>query len=261
MAKETGCVHRAAGYVRVSQERAAQNGFGLDAQEADVRRHADYRRWQMFDIYRENGVSGYRRERPSLERLLADAKCGKFDVVVFPSIDRVGRSVKDVIEIEAVLRGCGVGVIFVREGIDTSTPTGELFRNIMASISQFEGRLIAERLSKGRCAKKSQGGYVGGRIPYGYRNEGGALVNVQEEAAAVKQIFQWKAAGKSLRKIVGLLNAGDTKPRRGGAWSDSTVWNILKNRFYTGRAEFEGEWIPAQHEAIVSDKLFRKCSS
>ena len=156
------------------------------------------------------------------------------------------------------MRARGVSVIFVREGIDTSTPTGELFRNIMASISQFEGKLICERLSKGRREKKAQGGYVGGRIPYGYRNKKSALVVVPDEAAAVKQIFRWKAAGKSLREIVKLLNASDTKPRRAGAWSDSTVWNILKNRFYTGRAEFEGEWIPAQHEAIVPDRLFRK---
>ena len=74
----------------------------------------------------------------------------------------------------------------------------------------------------------------------------------------VKQIFKWKAAGKSIREIVKLLNAEDAKPRRGGAWSGSTVWNILKNRFYTGRVEYEGKWIPAQHEAIVPDELFRK---
>ncbi len=251
---------QAVGYVRVSQERAAKNGYGLGAQEEDIHRHSQYKRWRLLDVYKENGVSGYKRERPALERLLTDAKSGKFDVVIFPSIDRVGRSVKDVIEIEAALRGSGVGVIFVREGIDTSTPTGELFRNIIASIAQFEGKLICERLSKGRCAKKSQGGYVGGRIPYGYRNESGALVVVPNEAAAVKRVFQWKAAGKSLRRIVELLGAGDTKPRRGGAWSDSTVWSILKNRFYTGRAEFEGRWIQGQHDAIIANALFRKCN-
>lgn len=261
MSKETGDVHRAAGYVRVSQERAVQNGFGLDAQEADIKRLAEYRGLPLVEVYRENGVSGYKRERPALERLLADATAGKFQVVIFPSIDRVGRSVRDVIDIESALRSCGVGVIFVREGIDTSTPTGEFFRNIMASLSQLEGRIIYERLSKGKRAKKSQGGYVGGRIPYGYHKEGGTLVVVPDEAPVVKQMFEWKAAGRSLRGIVKLLNAGNTKVRCSGEWSNSTVWNILKNRFYTGRAEFEGEWILAQHEAIVSDSLFERCNS
>jgi DNA invertase Pin-like site-specific DNA recombinase len=261
MLKETGNIQRAAGYVRVSQERTAQNGFGLQAQEADIRRHVDYRKWRVFDIYRENGVSGYRRKRPVLEQLLADAKCGKFDVVVFPSIDRVGRSVKDVIEIEAALRACGVGVIFVREGIDTSTPTGEFFRNIMASISQLEGKIIYERLSKGKRAKKSQGGYIGGWVPYGYRREKNELVVIPEEAAVVERIFRMKAKGVPPRRIAVQLNEEGIMTRKGGRWSYSTVWSFLRNRFYTGCVELEGEWIEGRHEAIVSDSLFEKCNS
>jgi site-specific DNA recombinase len=251
---------QAAGYIRVSQERAAKNGYGLGAQEEDIRRHVEYKRWRLFNVYRENGVSGYKRKRPALERLLADAKSGKFDVVIFPSIDRVGRSVKDIIEIEAALRDCGIGVIFVREGIDTSTPTGELFRNIMASISQFEGRLIYERLSKGRCEKKAQGGYIGGWIPYGYRRKDGALIVVPEEAAVIKRIFQLKAEGDSDKRIAARLIEDGVKSARGKGWNTSSVWGVLKNRFYTGRVELEGKWITGQHEAIVSDTLFRKCN-
>ena len=133
---------QAAGYIRVSQERAARNGYGLDVQDKDIRRHAEYKGWQLVEVYREEGVSGYKRERPVLDRMLADAKAGRFAVVIFPSIDRAGRSVKDVIEIDATLRSTGVEIVFLREGIDTSTPTGELYRNIMAAVAQFEGRLI-----------------------------------------------------------------------------------------------------------------------
>jgi len=167
--------------------------------------------------------------------------------------------VKDIIEIEAALRDCGVGVIFVREGIDTATPTGELFRNIMASISQFEGRLIHERLSKGRQEKKAQGGYIGGWVPYGYRRKDSALVTVPEEAAVIKRIFQLKAQGDSDNRIAARLNEDGVKSARGKAWSTSSVWGILRNRFYTGRVEFEGRWIQGRHDAIIEDALFRKC--
>jgi DNA invertase Pin-like site-specific DNA recombinase len=98
-----------------------------------------------------------------MDRLLADAKAGRLDVVVFPSIDRAGRSVCDVIEIDRALRGAGVDTVFLREGVDTSTPTGELFRNIMASLAEFEGRVIYERLSKGKRKKASEGGYTGNK--------------------------------------------------------------------------------------------------
>jgi site-specific DNA recombinase len=152
---------RAAGYVRVSQERAARNGYGLDAQEADIQRFVEYKNWELIELYREEGASGYSKDRPELDRLLADAKDGKFDAVVFPSIDRVGRSVRDVIDIDNALRNTGVDIVFVREGVDTSTPTGEFFEIIMASIAQFEGRIVYDRLSKGKHQKAAAAGRQG----------------------------------------------------------------------------------------------------
>ena len=123
---------RAASYVRVSQERNV-DGYGLDAQQADVDRYVEFMQLDLSEVYREEGISGYTRERPALERMLADARAGRFDVAVFPSIDRIARSVKDTIEIEEQLRDCGIRVVFVREGIDTATPIGQFFRNVMAS--------------------------------------------------------------------------------------------------------------------------------
>jgi site-specific DNA recombinase len=249
---------RAAGYVRVSQERSARNGYGLAAQEAEVQRYVEYKKFETVCFYREAGVSGYERERPELERLLADAKAGKLDVVVFPSIDRAGRSVKDIIEIDAVLRESGVDIVFLREGIDTSTPTGELYRNIMAAVAQFEGRLIYERMSKGKRRKAAEGGYTGGWLPYGYRLENGRAVVVPKEAKVVEQVFRWRAEGRTLEVVCEQLNAESVKTQRNGKWCVSTVRGMLANRFYTGRVEFEGELIRAQHDAIVSDVLFRK---
>ena len=65
-------------------------------------------------MYTEPGESGYDRERPALKRLLQDAKQGKFKVVIFPSIDRSGRSVRDIIEIDEYLRKLGIDIIFLR---------------------------------------------------------------------------------------------------------------------------------------------------
>ena len=69
---------RAVGYIRVSQERAAKNGYGLDVQDRDIRRHAEYKDWELVEVYREEGVSGYKRDRPALDRMLTDAKAGWF---------------------------------------------------------------------------------------------------------------------------------------------------------------------------------------
>ena len=252
---------RAGGYVRVSQERNARDGYGLDSQEADVRRFVEYKSLVLVEVYREEGVSGYERARPELDRLLADAKAGRWDVAVFPSLDRAGRSVKDIIEVDRTLRRAGVDVAFVRESVDTSTPVGEFFRNIMASLAQFEGQLIAARLSKGRRRKAARGGYIGGWLPYGYRCENGAVVLVPEEAEAVRRIFEARAAGMAYEKIAGKLSRDGIPTQLGGTWRVSTLRRIAANRFYTGMIEVDGKAVTGQHEAVVSCALFQRAAA
>ena len=245
--RETGSARvRAAGYVRVSQERAAKNGYGLAAQEQDVRKHIEYKGWEAVEVYQEEGVSGYERERPALERLLADAKAGRFSVVVFPSIDRAGRSVKDVIEIDQALRETGVKIVFLREGIDTATPTGELFRNIMAAVAQFEGRLIHERLLAGKRRKAAEGGYVGGWLPYGFRRgEDGSIQPVPEEQEIIQRIRSWRAEGMSLRWIARRLEADRIPTRNGGRWQPSTIRGFLVRASRDQRVQSNKRAVPS----------------
>jgi site-specific DNA recombinase len=245
----------AAGYVRVSQERNVDR-YGLDVQEDDVRRYAESRRWELVELYREEGVSGYKRDRPELQRMLADAEAGRFDVAVFPSIDRIARSVWDTIDIEQRLRDRGISVVFIREGIDTATPVGEFFRNVMASIAEFEGHLMHERMRKGFRAKAAKGGWTGTWLPYGYKGADGRAVVVKSEAAVVRRIFRWRARGKSLRWMARKLNEEGVPTQHNRKWYPSTVWDIYRNRFYTGKSKFDGGWVEGQHEAIVSDELF-----
>jgi len=260
MSRSDSAPIRAAGYVRVSQERAAKNGYGLGAQEDEIKRFVEYKGWTLVELYSENGVSGYKRERPAMDRLLADAEAGRFEVLVFPSIDRAGRSVRDVMEIDQALRAAGVDTVFLREGVDTSTPTGELFRNIMASLAEFEGRVIYERLSKGKRRKASEGGYTGGWLPYGYRRaEDGTVQVVPEEAEVVRRIFAWAAEGKNLPWIARRLQADNVPTKKGGKWRPSTLGRMLNNPFYTGQVEFDGRLINGRHDSIISLSLFQAC--
>lgn len=262
---------RVGAYVRVSQERNFRNGYGLDAQIADVKRYTDYRRWPLTKIYQEKGLSGYlpasslkssenrgKGTRPALDRLLSDARAGKFDVVVFPSIDRAARSVWNMIEIDEAFREMNVAVVFIREGIDTSDAMGQFFRNICASIAQFEGKLVHDRLVKGKQAKATQGGYCGGFVPYGYKVENGKFVVVPEEAEVVRQMFQWRIEGRSFRWIARELVKQGIKTQQGGQWRYSTVGVILARPFYAGLLKHGGEYHPGVHKAIVSAETFNK---
>ncbi len=248
---------RVGGYVRVSQERNLQR-FGMDAQVAEVQRYATFRRREVGQGYRENGVSGYKRKRPALDRLLADASAGKLDVVVFPSIDRAARSVSDMIDIDAALREANVTVVFVREGVDTSTPMGQFFRNICASVAQFEGKLIYERLSKGKRRKAADGGYTGGWLPYGYRSEKRRAVVVPEVASVVRQVFRWRIKGKTFRWIGDELNRRGVKTQGGGPWAYSTVYAIINSPFHAGLTKLGDGYVRGTHEPIISVDTFNR---
>ena len=75
----------------------------------------------------------------------------------------------------------------------------------------------------------------------------------------VERIFRWAAEGRNLPSVAKALREEKAPTRNGGKWRPSTIQGMLRNRFYTGRVEYEGDFIRAQHDAIVSDPLFRTC--
>lgn len=110
-------------------------------------------------IYRE-AMSGSKRDRPELNRALEHLRAG--DTLVVYKLDRLGRSVKDLVELVGELEKRGVHFQSTTDSIDTSTPAGRFFFHVMASLAQMERELLVERTQAGLQAAKSQG-RVGGR--------------------------------------------------------------------------------------------------
>jgi site-specific DNA recombinase len=131
----------------------------------------------------------------------------------------------------------------------------------MASLAQLEGRIIADRLHKGRRRKAARGGYVGGWLPYGYRAEGGEVVAVASEVGIVRHVFELRASGLGYGEIARRLAAERVPTRRGGRWAVSNVRRILRNRFYLGESACGGPPVPGRHEAVVSPDLFERASA
>lgn len=139
------------GYARVSTE--DQN---LDAQ-LDALAEAGTER-----IFSDR-ISGSRRNRPELDRLLDQLRGG--DVVVVTKYDRLARSLRDLLDIVAAIQSCGAGFRSLAEDIDTTTPAGRLAFHVFASIAQFERERISERTL--RRAGSGQAAGQGGRAPPG----------------------------------------------------------------------------------------------
>lgn len=119
-AKSRPC--RAVGYRRVSMPDQV-NGHSLDAQETNIRRYADEHDWQLVEIYVDAGISAKKgSRRPAFERLLRDAKDGKFDVIIVDKIDRFYRYLGGLLTTLDQLNSCGVSFASVQEKLDFTTP-------------------------------------------------------------------------------------------------------------------------------------------
>jgi site-specific DNA recombinase len=190
---------RCAIYTRVSTEEQAKEGYSLAAQDERLRSHAKSQGWAVYKLYVDDGYSAASRNRPALKRLLFDASMSRFDVVLVYKIDRLSRSLKDLIDIVAELNQFDIGFKSCTELIDTTRPEGRLMFHQFGSFAQYERELIGQRTRFGMM-KRLRGGLWNGIPPYGYRIVEGKLVVEPGEAERVRGIFEWY-----LRKNMGVV--------------------------------------------------------
>ena len=147
---------RAVRYLRVS--RVDQNPELQDDATNDLIRH---RGWKLVDTYVDHGVSGSRDRRPELNRMLADAKRGRFDLVVVYRSDRLFRSIKHMVTTLDDLAAMNVGFVSTSEPFDTSTPSGRLLLHMVSAMAEFERAILIERTKAGLVAAASRGAKIG----------------------------------------------------------------------------------------------------
>jgi DNA invertase Pin-like site-specific DNA recombinase len=148
---------RAALYARVSTSGHGQDvGLQLD----ELRQVAAQRGW-TFTEFVDEGVSGSKDRRPALDRMMADARAGKLDVVTVWRFDRFARDTRHLLTAMEEFRALGVAFVSLREQIDTSTPMGKAMFTIISAIGELERDLIRERVVAGVQRAKANGKHCG----------------------------------------------------------------------------------------------------
>lgn len=142
---------RVALYVRVST--GEQNA---DLQVNELTEYVAFRKWEKVETYADR-VSGAKDRRPALDRLMADAKRGKFDVVVVWRFDRFARSTRFLLEALEQFNSLGIDFVSLQESIDTSTNTGKAIFTILGAVAELERSTIRERVIAGQRAAKRRG--------------------------------------------------------------------------------------------------------
>jgi DNA invertase Pin-like site-specific DNA recombinase len=149
-------VKRAALYARVSTLDQT-----TDNQIYDLRQMAEQRGFEIIEEYIDHGISGARARRPALDKMMTDARRGRFDVVVVWAADRLARSVKHFIDVLSELDHLKIAFISFREQIDTAGPLGRAIMIIVSAIAELERSLIVERVRAGMRRARLEGRRIG----------------------------------------------------------------------------------------------------
>ncbi len=149
---------RAALYLRVSSDKQT-----VENQEIQLRQIAERRGWQVVEVYSDAGISGAkdRKQRPGLDQMLNDAGRRKFDIAMAWAIDRVGRSLIDLLGTIQHLEACGVDLYLDQQNIDTTTPMGKLIFQVTGAFAEFERSMIQQRVHAGLKRARAQGKVLG----------------------------------------------------------------------------------------------------
>ena len=149
---------RAALYLRVSTGEQSTNGQRLDLEAA-----ARQRGWAITEIYEDAGISGAkgRDRRPAFDKMLKDAVRGRFDVLMAWSVDRLGRSLADLIGMLGELKQARIDLFLHKQAIDTSTAGGKALFQMLGVFAEFERSMIQERVKAGMARARSQGRQFG----------------------------------------------------------------------------------------------------
>lgn len=218
----TGCT---AAYIRVSTDKQADEGFSLDAQRERIAAYCAAMGWELCGddfVYVDAGVSGKTTERPAFQRMMEDARAGRFVRVVAVALDRLARSTKDFLGVVEALDRAGVAIVLLKQNFDTGTPQGRFALTMFAALAELEVSTIAERTMTGRIEKAKQAGFNGSPIPFGYDRAADGTFTPNAHADTVRRIFADYLAGAAVTKLADMLNSENVPTATGAKWYAST---------------------------------------
>lgn len=200
-----------AGYVRVSTDMQVER----DALQNQLQALEAYGAAQglRLRLYRDEGISTKDTDRPDLQRLLDDVRAGRVRSVLVTKLDRISRSLADLLDLMRLFEQHGVKLISLRDNLDTSGPVGRFMLHILGAIAELERAITAERVAEDMKLRAQRGKWNGGLSPYGRRMEDGQLTIVLEEAAVLLRMRDLLLEKRSWRGVAIALNREGRRTR------------------------------------------------
>ena len=223
--------NRAAIYARVSdQSQDAEDKTSITEQTSEMEAHCERRGLAVVARYQEVG-QGWSKKRPEFQRMLADARRGRFDTIVCWKSDRLSRGMYPAAALMEVVEAHEINLEAVMDAIDMKT------FGLMAAIGKIELDNFRERASMGKRGTAKQGRIPVSNVPYGYRvGDDGRPEIVEPEAEVVRRIYRMCVNDGLGARVIGQRLMADGVPAANQAkrWWDGQVYRVLSNETYKG---------------------------
>lgn len=233
--------------------------YSLEAQDASLPAYIGSQPgWRQAARFADD-ASGATTRRPGLERALAAALAGAFDVLLVYRVDRLTHSLRDLVTLLDDLDQAGVVFRSATEPFDTATAMARMLVQILGMFAQFERDTIIDRVIAGMERKAAAGKWKGGRRPFGYRPDPdrSTLLPDLGEAAIVRLVFESYTLDRlGARAIANLPNERGHRTTTGGRWSAHQILRVLANRVYLGEMSFRDITTSRSHSPVIEQATF-----
>lgn len=257
------------GYIRVSTDKQADEGFGLEVQENEVVNYCKTRHFSNLLLFVDDGYTGTNLNRPALQAIMSmidSYNDGYSDIrintMIVPKIDRLSRSMFGTLEfIDSYIVSVkdsksgrsrnieDINFVSVQENycrVDKDIPSSKLMLQLFATLAEYDRDTIVEKLNNGKVARVAKGYWPGpANTPFGYvyNKDTGILDIVEEDAAKVKEVY---------RLYIDLKHNPQQIANELGFKTDGVVRMILKHKSLTGVIEYKGKEYKGKHTPIIS---------
>lgn len=218
-------------YIRVSTFDQVREGFSLGEQEERLKEFCNFRRYNIYKIYQDAGISAKNDKRPAYQEMIEDVKKCNINVIVALKLDRLTRSVYDIEKLMKFVNDYECDIDCMADESNTTTSNGRMVMRIMTSVSQNEIEKCSERTKFG-MAGAIKNGHIPNRTGLGFKRKNKKLVPDPLTKDIIVRIFDLYLEGKSHQAIANIYNKEKVLGKTN--WYDSTIQKILSNELYKG---------------------------
>ena len=226
-------------YARYSS--SSQTEQSIEGQLRVCKEYAERKGYTILNEYIDRAMTGTNDNRPMFQQMILDSSKREFEIVLVYKFDRFSRSKYDNAIYKHKLQQNGVRVVSAMEDI-SNTPEGILMEGLLEMFAEMYSKDLSQKVKRGMRESILKGNFVGGKALYGYKVENKKLVINEEQAPAVRYMFEQYANGKSKTEIAEDLNNMGYRTNNGKKFTKKSLQqNIFKNRKYLG--EYKNEYI------------------